>query len=144
MERDSYLTMPNRRRTSQSARILLVDDREEERKLLSDLLRLHGYRLHIGIDGNDAVEKARYILPDLILMDIYMPGCDGIAACRQIKADPRTASIPVIFLTAAALPEERVIGLSEGAVQRHHQRRADRRRQDRVLGQARLRRRHQP
>ncbi len=116
MERDSYLTMPNRRRTSQSARILLVDDREEERKLLSDLLRLHGYRLHIAIDGYDAVEKARYILPDLILMDIYMPGCDGIAACRQIKADPRTANIPVIFLTAAALPEERVTGLSEGAV----------------------------
>lgn len=101
---------------SLSARILLVDDREEDRRLLVDLLRHQGYRLYIGSDGHDAVEKARYILPDLILMDIRMPGCDGIAACRLLKADPATATIPLIFLTAAALPEERVLGLSEGAV----------------------------
>lgn len=99
-----------------SARILLVDDREEDRQLLVDLLRRQGYRLYIGTDGRDAVEKARYVLPDLILMDIRMPGCDGIAACRLLKADPKTAAIPLIFLTAAALPEERVLGLSEGAV----------------------------
>lgn len=98
------------------ARILLVDDREEDRQLLVDLLRRQGYRLYIGTDGHDAVEKARYVLPDLILMDIRMPGCDGIAACRLLKADSRTARIPLIFLTAAALPEERVQGLSEGAV----------------------------
>lgn len=97
-------------------RILLVDDREQERRLLGERLRLHGFRFYVGTDGNDAVEKARYILPDLILMDIYMPGCDGIAACRQLKADPKTAGIPIIFLSAAGLPEERVIGLSEGAV----------------------------
>lgn len=99
-----------------SARILLVDDREEDRQLLLDLLRRQGYRLYIGTDGLDAVEKARYVQPDLILMDIRMPGCDGIAACRLLKADPRTSSIPLIFLTAAALPEERILGLSEGAV----------------------------
>lgn len=108
--------MLGRPHTPPSARILLVDDREEDRQLLVDLLRRQGYRLYVGTDGRDAVEKARYVLPDLILMDIRMPGCDGIAACRLLKADPRTAAIPLIFLTAAALPEERVLGLSEGAV----------------------------
>ncbi|WEN42128.1 Response regulator PleD [Thauera sp. GDN1] len=108
--------MLSRPRPPLSARILLVDDREEDRQLLVDLLRRQGYRLYIGTDGHDAVEKARYVLPDLILMDIRMPGCDGIAACRLLKADPTTAAIPLIFLTAAALPEERVLGLSEGAV----------------------------
>lgn len=99
-----------------AGRILVVDDREEDRQLLVDLLRHHGYRLYIGTDGRDGVEKARYIEPDLILMDIHMPRGDGIAACRLLKADPRTADIPLIFLTAAALPEERVAGLLEGAV----------------------------
>ena len=62
------------------------------------------------------MQKASYGSPDLVLMDIHMPICDGIAACRLLKADPRTAGIPLIFLTAAAQPEDRVRGLSEGAV----------------------------
>ena len=99
-----------------SARILVVDDREEDRHLLADYLRREGYRLYVAEDGRDGVEKALYVQPDLILMDIHMPVCDGIAACRLLKAEPRTMAIPLIFLTAAALPEERVRGLLEGAV----------------------------
>ncbi len=102
--------------TSRSARILVVDDREEDRHLLADFLRRQGYRLYVAEDGRDGVEKALYIQPDLILMDVHMPVCDGIAACRLLKAEPRTMAIPLIFLTAAALPEERVQGLVEGAV----------------------------
>ena len=101
---------------SPAARILVVDDREEDRHLLADFLRHQGYRLYVAEDGHDAVEKALYIQPDLILMDVHMPVCDGIAACRLLKAEPRTMEIPLIFLTAAALPEERVRGLAEGAV----------------------------
>jgi DNA-binding response OmpR family regulator len=101
---------------SRSARILVVDDREEDRHLLADYLRRQGYRLFVAEDGRDGVEKALYIQPDLILMDVHMPVCDGIAACRLLKAEPRTMAIPLIFLTAAALPEERVRGLIEGAV----------------------------
>ncbi len=70
----------------------------------------------MGVDGRDGVEKALYIQPDLILMDVHMPICDGLAACRLLKAEPTTMAIPLIFLTAAALPEERVRGLVEGAV----------------------------
>ena len=99
-----------------AARILLVDDREEDRHLLADFLRRQGYRLYVAEDGRDGVEKALYIQPDLILMDVHMPVCDGIAACRLLKVEPKTMAIPLIFLTAAALPEERVLGLAEGAV----------------------------
>ncbi len=97
-------------------RVLLVDDSAEDRRLLGDCLRAQGYRLYVAEDGRDGVEKARLAAPDLIMLDVSMPVCDGIAACRLLKADPRTASVPVIFLTAAALPEDRVRGLMVGAV----------------------------
>ncbi len=97
-------------------RILVVDDNADDRHLEVDYLRAQGYRLYAAEDGLDGVEKARIALPDLILMDIYMPGCDGIAACRLLKEDRRTAAIPLIFLTAAAEPEDRVRGLMVGAV----------------------------
>lgn len=99
-----------------SARILVVDDSEADRRLLVDFLRRQGCRLYVGDNGHDGYEKARYVQPDLIVMDIRMPGCDGIAACRLLKADPATARIPVVFLSAASLPEDRVLGLTEGAV----------------------------
>lgn len=98
------------------SRVLVVDDMAEDRQLLCDFLRQHGYRLYVGVDGKEAYEKALVVQPDLILMDVYMPGCDGFAACRRLQADPRTAGIPVVFLTAANDLEDRVQGLTLGAV----------------------------
>lgn len=97
-------------------RVLVVDDMAEDRQLLCDFLRQQGYRLYVGVDGKDAYEKALAVRPDLILMDVYMPGCDGFAACRRLQADPRTEDIPVVFLTAANDLEDRVQGLTLGAV----------------------------
>lgn len=97
-------------------RILVIDDNADDRRLQSHYLQAQGYRLYMAENGRDGVEKARIVLPDLILMDIFMPVCDGLAACRLLKADPRTSIIPLIFLTAAAQPDERVQGLMAGAV----------------------------
>ncbi|MGC7405188.1 response regulator transcription factor [Pandoraea pneumonica] len=84
--------------------------------LLMDFLSQQGCRVYIAQDGRDGYTKARTVQPDLILMDIRMPVCDGLGACRLLKADPGTRHIPLIFLTAAALPGERVAGLTAGAV----------------------------
>ena len=97
-------------------RILIVDDVDESRMLLVDFLQRRGCRVYIARDGQDGVQKAQSVQPDLILMDIRMPVCDGMTACRLLKANPVTRAIPLIFLTSAALPEERVAGLSADAV----------------------------
>ncbi|WP_353191020.1 response regulator [Pandoraea pnomenusa] len=106
---------PHARQLS-GVRVLVVDDNQEDRMLLMDFLSQQGCRVYIAQDGRDGYTKARTVQPDLILMDIRMPVCDGLGACRLLKADPGTRHIPLIFLTAAALPGERVAGLSAGAV----------------------------
>lgn len=97
-------------------RVLVVEDRPEDRMLLVDFLTSQDCRVYVAEDGNDGYRKAQLVQPDIILMDVTMPVCDGLAACRLLKADQATRAIPIIFLTAAALPSERVAGLSAGAV----------------------------
>ncbi|MRT27906.1 DNA-binding response regulator [Herbaspirillum sp. CAH-3] len=97
-------------------RILVVDDAEEDRMLLSDFLLCHGARLYVARDGQDGYRKAQTVRPDLILMDIRMPVYDGLTSARLLKANSSTRNIPLIFLSAAAATEEKVNGLSVGAV----------------------------
>ncbi|SAI24303.1 phosphate regulon two-component response regulator [Bordetella ansorpii] len=97
-------------------RVLVVDDCAEDRMLLMDFLSGQGCRVYIAVDGHDGYRKAQLVVPDLVLMDVTMPSCDGLAACRLIKADQATRNIPLIFLSAAVLPAERVAGLAAGAV----------------------------
>ena len=101
---------------TRAARILVVDDQLADRGLLVDYLRTLGHRLYVADNGRTAFELANFLGPDLILLDVRMPVCDGIACCRLLKASQRTADIPVIFLSAAAMPQERVHGLAQGAV----------------------------
>jgi DNA-binding response OmpR family regulator len=101
---------------TRAARILVVDDQLADRGLLVDYLRTLGHRLYVADNGRSGFELANFLGPDLILLDVRMPVCDGIACCRLLKASGRTASIPAIFLSAAALPQERVQGLAAGAV----------------------------
>lgn len=100
----------------QGRRILVVEGNDTERYLLVDFLRGLGYRVYQAANGQQGVHKALQVQPDLILMDVHMPVCNGLEACRLLQADQRTHRVPVIFLTAAALPEERVQGLQAGAV----------------------------
>lgn len=97
-------------------RILIVDDSIEDLHLLIEILREKQFRLTIAFDGRQGYQRAISTSPDLILLDVQMPGTDGLAACRLLKANAQTRHIPIIFLTAAASPQERIQGLTEGGV----------------------------
>ena len=87
--------------------ILIVEDDPRNMKLFRDLLQVNGYTTLEANNGKLGVELARENQPDLILMDIQMPIMDGLAATRVLKADPATASIPVIALTSAVMAGDR-------------------------------------
>jgi len=96
--------------------ILLVDDNPTNLQLLFETLDGRGFKLLIAKDGNTALSIARKACPNLILLDIMMPEIDGYEVCRQLKADPATAEIPVIFLSALTDTKDKVQGLDLGAV----------------------------
>lgn len=84
------------------------------RDMLSRRLQRRGYEVLIAVDGHEGVEKARDLKPDLILMDVSLPGIDGWTATQMLKGDPATASIPVIALTAHALSSDRERAMQAG------------------------------
>lgn len=96
------------------AKILIVDDSKNIRKLLSIVLKNEKYEIIESGDGNEALEKARKERPDLILLDVIIPGKDGITVCREIKSDRRTKNIPVIVITSDASGETRQKAISSG------------------------------
>jgi two-component system cell cycle response regulator DivK len=94
--------------------ILVVEDNEKNRKLVRDLLTVKGYRVLEVETGEDGVRTARERRPALVLMDIQLPGIDGIEALRQLRADGDTAAIPVIAVTASAMHRDRQTILAAG------------------------------
>lgn len=82
------------------SQVLVVEDYDDARLMVEMILEDAGYRVLLAADGREGVALARQHRPDAILMDIFMPGLDGIEATREIKADPATASVPVIAYTA--------------------------------------------
>ena len=95
-------------------KLLLVEDNEMNRDMLSRRLLRKGYEVSIAVNGNEAVESTRTERPDLVLMDISLPGIDGWEATRRLKSDPATKSIPVIALTAHALSTDREKSMAAG------------------------------
>lgn len=103
--------------TDQSdARILLVDDTPENLKVLRRTLEAEGHSILVATSGGAALKLAHDTQPDLILLDVMMPGLDGFETCRQLKADPVTQGIPVIFVTGRAETESIVEGFHAGGV----------------------------
>jgi twitching motility two-component system response regulator PilH len=96
-------------------RILVVDDSATERHMLRDLLTKAGYEVVSSENGEDAIVKARQVKPDLILMDVVMPGLNGFQATRAISRDPETKSIPVIMCTSKSQETDKIWGLRQGA-----------------------------
>ncbi len=95
--------------------ILLIDDVPEELRWLTQLLRAD-YRLALAPSAQAGLQRAQALRPDLILLDITLPDMDGLALCRLLKADPLTAAIPVLFLSAHSAPDFRTQCLRLGAV----------------------------
>jgi two-component system cell cycle response regulator DivK len=87
--------------------VLLVEDNEDNLIIYSTILRFGGYRVIEAHDGRAALDAARAMTPNLILMDVSIPYVDGLEVTRRLKADPVTRRIPIIALTAHALPADR-------------------------------------
>ncbi len=99
-----------------STKILVVDDTPANLEVITETLSSAGYVIATAISGDRALKRLQNYLPDLILLDVQMPGIDGFETCRQIKANPETANIPIIFITALSDTESIVKGFSLGAV----------------------------
>ena len=87
--------------------ILIIEDNDKNMKLARDILNAKGYKTLEAVTGEEGVKLAKEKVPDLVLMDIQLPGMNGIEAFRQIRADAKTARIPVVALTASVTPTDR-------------------------------------
>jgi two-component system, cell cycle response regulator DivK len=94
--------------------VLIVEDNEASRDALARRLQRRNYEVLVAVDGLEAVAVARAAKPDLILMDLGLPGIDGWDATAQIKADPETRHIPIIVLSAHAMPNDRHQAIAAG------------------------------
>lgn len=95
--------------------ILIVDDEEDVLELVKYNLNKNGYGIETATTGEQALTKARAKLPDLIILDLMLPGIDGLEVCRKLKSDSKTQNIPVIMLTAKGEEADIVTGLELGA-----------------------------
>jgi two-component system phosphate regulon response regulator PhoB len=96
-------------------RILVVEDEHDIAELLRYNLTKNGYSVMLALNGEDALRLARQTPPDLVLLDLMLPGMDGLDVCRVLKSDPQTASVPIIMVTAKGEETDIVTGLELGA-----------------------------
>ena len=103
--------------TQAAARVLVVDDEPGNREIMTRLLERHGYQVHTADSGEAARDflQSTDLLPDLILLDVMMPGIDGFSLCRQIKQHPATRLIPIVLLTSLDARQHRIDGINAGA-----------------------------
>ena len=94
--------------------ILIIEDNEKNRKLCRDVLQVKGYQTIESESTEEGLELAEEKSPALILMDIQLPGMDGITAMKQLKGDPKTQRIPIVAITASAMTNNRQAMLAEG------------------------------
>src|SRR6201999_381319 len=96
-------------------KILVVDDEPDAIELIKFNLKNAGYDVVTAADGDEALKKARALLPELIILDLMLPEVDGLEVCKILRRDPRVAATPIIMLTAKAAEIDRVLGLELGA-----------------------------
>jgi DNA-binding response OmpR family regulator len=98
------------------ATIILVDDNPANLAALTRALALHSYRVLVAQQGEQAIQIAQRVRPDLVLLDVQLPGIDGFETCRRLKADAATADIPVLFMTVLVDAEDKLKGFEAGGV----------------------------
>ena len=96
-------------------RVLVVDDDPHIRRILTLNFEDEGYEVSIAADGDEATEMARTLHPDVMILDVMMPGCDGFSVLRALRASPQTDDIPVVLLSAKASDDEVFAGWQSGA-----------------------------
>lgn len=96
--------------------ILLVDDSPVNLGVVVENLERHGFNVSVALDGEEALQRAELVKPDIVLLDVMMPGIDGFEVCRRLKSQPHTRDIPVVFMTSRGAPEDIVLGFKCGAV----------------------------
>ncbi len=99
----------------ENAKILIVDDEEKNIKLLKGMLFNENYQITAALSGEEALEQLAGFNPDLVLLDVMMPGISGFDVCRQIKKGEKTRTIPVVMVTALRENEHRLKALESGA-----------------------------
>ncbi len=97
-------------------KVLVVDDSPTERHVLVELLTKNGYQVITAESGEEGIEKAKSELPDLVLMDVVMPGLNGYQATRTLKRDETTKHIPIIVCTSKGQETDKIWGLRQGAL----------------------------
>jgi two-component system phosphate regulon response regulator PhoB len=96
-------------------KILIVEDEEDIQELVQYNLKKEGYQITGVVTGEEAIEQASSARPDLIILDLMLPGVDGLEVCRRLKGDPKTQHIPIVILTAKGEESDIVVGLELGA-----------------------------
>src|SRR5205085_4563645 len=96
-------------------KILVIDDEPDAVELVEFNLKAAGFDVVTAADGEEALERARTILPNMIVLDLMLPEVDGLEVCKILRRDPATTAIPILMLTAKAAEIDRVLGLELGA-----------------------------
>lgn len=97
-------------------RVLVVDDSPTETHVLKTMLEKHGYQVTVAEDGDDGIQKAQAESPDVILMDIVMPGTNGFQATRKLSKDPATSGIPIVMISTKDQDTDRIWAKRQGAL----------------------------
>lgn len=110
------IVVNNSKSEHQKSTILIVDDNPTNMKLAVNILETYGFNILISTDGESCLRQAREKNPDIILLDILMPGIDGFETCKLLKSNPKTRDIPIIFMTALSDTKDKITGFEVGAV----------------------------
>ena len=114
-EREQAIVINRNRTKDKQPLILLADDNEDNIDMILEFLEAQGYQINIARNGKEAIEQAKEEKPDVILMDVQMPELDGLEATRRLRADVDFLDVPIITLTALAMPGDRERCLAAGA-----------------------------